>query len=178
MIQTKNLTLVPHGPDHLVTLIEKPDEYEARTGFPAAVGLREFFVSGEVSQEFVESMRALSEPDPWRLGFAVVHREARMVIGSGGFKGPPDSEGMVEIAYGIAPPFQRRGYATEVAKALVDYALGDGSVRLLRAHTLRESNPSTKVLRKCGFEFIGEVIEPDDGPVWRWERAASGRRDR
>jgi len=108
MIQTKNLTLVPHGPDHLVTLIEKPDEYEARTGFPAAVGLREFFVSGEVSQEFVESMRALSEPDPWRLGFAVVHREARMVIGSGGFKGPPDSEGMVEIAYGIAPPFQRR----------------------------------------------------------------------
>jgi hypothetical protein len=28
------------------------------------------------------------------------------------------------------------------------------------------------VLRKNGFEFIGDVVEPDDGPVWRWERAA------
>jgi [ribosomal protein S5]-alanine N-acetyltransferase len=174
MIQTENLTLIPHGPDHLLALIDRPEEYEARSGFPAAAGLREFFVSGDVSQEFVESMHALTEADPWRLGFAVVHREARMVIGSGGFKGPPDSDGMVEIAYGIAPTFQRRGYATEVAKALVEYALRDGAVRRLRAHTLRESNPSTKVLRKCGFEFIGEVIEPDDGPVWRWERPASG----
>jgi RimJ/RimL family protein N-acetyltransferase len=57
-----------------------------------------------------------------------------------------------------------------MAKALVDYALQDERVRLLRAHTLREANPSTKVLRKCGFDFTGEVVEPDDGPVWRWER--------
>lgn len=170
MIQTESLTLLPNAPDHLLALIERPDEYEERVGFPAADGLREFFVSGDVSQVFLESLRVPAGPDPWRFGFAAVHRETQVVIGSGGYKGPPDSDGMVEIAYGIVPAFQRRGYATEVAKALVEYALEDSAVRLLRAHTLREPNPSTKVLRKCGFEFIGEVIEPDDGPVWRWER--------
>ncbi|HEV7389780.1 MAG TPA: GNAT family N-acetyltransferase [Gemmatimonadaceae bacterium] len=171
MIQTEHLTLMPNGPDQLLALIERPEEYEARAGFPAAAGLREFFVSDDVSQSFLESLRTLSEPDPWRLGFAAVHRGARMVIGSGGFKGPPDSDGVVEIAYGIVPAFQRRGYATEVARALVEYALRDNTVRRLIAHTLREHNPSTKVLKKCGFEFIGEVVEPDDGPVWRWERS-------
>jgi RimJ/RimL family protein N-acetyltransferase len=173
MIQTENLTLMPNGPDQLLALIERPEEYEAHAGFAAAPGLREFFVSGEVSQSFLESLRTLGQPDPWRFGFAAVHREARLVIGSGGFKGPPDSDGVVEIAYGIVPAFQRRGYATEVAGALVEYALRDSTVRRLRAHTLREPNPSTKVLKKCGFEFIGEVVEPDDGPVWRWERSGA-----
>jgi RimJ/RimL family protein N-acetyltransferase len=173
MMETENLSMMPHAPDHLIALIERPQEYQTLAGFPAADGLREFFVSGDVSQAFLDSLRALQQPDPWRFGFAAVHREAGLVIGSAGFKGPPDAEGMVEIAYGVVPAFQRRGYATEMAKALVDYALRDERVRLLRAHTLREANPSTRVLRKCGFDFKGEVVEPDDGPVWRWERTVA-----
>jgi RimJ/RimL family protein N-acetyltransferase len=173
MIETDNLTLLPYAPDQILALIETPERYEAATGFAAADGLRDFFVSGEVSQEFLANLRELDGPDPWRLGFAVLHRDARAIIGGGGYKGPPDEQGMVEIAYGIVPTFQRRGYATEVAKALVVYALETDSVRLLRAHTLTEPNASTKVLKKCGFAFMGEVIEPDDGLVWRWERAAS-----
>ena len=31
-------------------------------------------------------------------------------------------------------------------------------------------NASTRVLTKCGFRHIGQVIDPEDGPVWRWER--------
>lgn len=174
-IETENLSLIPHGPDHLIALIERPQEYQTRAGFRAADGLRDFFVSGDVSQTFLESLRELRQPNPWRLGFAAVHREAQMVIGSAGFKGQPDADGMVEIAYGVVPAFQRRGYATEMAKALVDFALHDERVRLLRAHTLRDPNPSTKVLRKCGFDFVGEVVEPEDGPVWRWERTVGAR---
>jgi RimJ/RimL family protein N-acetyltransferase len=62
------------------------------------------------------------------------------------------------------------GYATEVARGLIAYALSQGGVQLLRAHTWPEANASTKVLTKCGFEFLGEVDDPDDGRVWRWER--------
>ena len=97
-----------------------------------------------------------------------------LVIGSCGFKGPPDSDGIVEIAYAIAPGYCGRGFATEVARALVAYALDDGCVRTVRAHTLPESNASTRVLAKCGFRRIGEVTDPEDGLVWRWEYAAVG----
>jgi RimJ/RimL family protein N-acetyltransferase len=27
-----------------------------------------------------------------------------------------------------------------------------------------------RVLAKCGFQHIGEVIDPEDGLVWRWEK--------
>jgi RimJ/RimL family protein N-acetyltransferase len=174
VIQTERLHLYPHSPDQLLALIDEPDRYEGLSGFPAAAGLREFFVSGEVSAEFLASLSALEGPDPWHLGFAVVHPASRSVIGSGGFKGPPDADGMVEIAYGIVPEHEGRGYATEVARALVGYAYESDSVKLVRAHTLPTPNASTKVLTKCGFGFVGEVIEPDDGLVWRWHLAPSG----
>ena len=170
MIDTERLQLIPHTPDQLVALMERPEKYEHLAGFPLAAGLRELFVSGEVSEDYLASMRELMGADPWRLGFAVVHPETGAVIGSGGFKGPPDSDGLVEIAYGIAPGYQGRGYATEVARALIDFATANVDVRRLRAHTWPEPNASTKVLTKCGFDFIGEVVDPDDGLVWRWER--------
>lgn len=73
--------------------------------------------------------------------------------------------------YGIVPSFQGVGYATEAAEALVAFAFRDDRVSTVRAHTLPEANASTRVLAKCGFAFTGEVVDPEDGPVWRWERA-------
>ena len=64
------------------------------------------------------------------------------------------------------------GYATEAAQSLTEYAFSSGKVRVVRAHTLPEPNASTRVLTKCGFRRIGEVIDPEDGLVWRWERDA------
>src|SRR5438046_10487620 len=82
----------------------------------------------------------------------------------------PTADGMVEIAYGVNPEKQGKGYATEAAEALVAFALSSGRVRVVRAHTLPEPNASTRVLAKCGFRHIGEVVDPEDGLVWRWEK--------
>jgi len=95
------------------------------------------------------------------------------VIGSAGFKGPPDSDGMVEITYGIVPSFEGHGYATEVAAELVRFAFARGGIRLVRAHTRPVANASTRVLTKCGFHHTCSVVDPEDGPVWRWERGRS-----
>jgi [ribosomal protein S5]-alanine N-acetyltransferase len=104
----------------------------------------------------------------------MVHRETGIAIGKCGFKGPPAADGVVEIAYGVDPDQQGKGYATEAAEALVIYAFGDSRVRTVRAHTLPEGNASTRVLTKCGFRYIGEVIDPEDGLVWRWEKQRGG----
>jgi RimJ/RimL family protein N-acetyltransferase len=76
----------------------------------------------------------------------------------------------VEISYGIDPDHRGKGYATEAAEALVSYALGDPRVRVVRAHTSPEANASTRVLTKCGLRHLGEVTDPEDGLVWRWEK--------
>ena len=104
------------------------------------------------------------------LGFSLVHRDSNTVVGSAGFKGPPEADGVVEISYGVNPEHQGKGYATEAAQALTAYAFGSGKVRLVRAHTRPEPNASTRVLTKCGFRRVGAVIDPEDGLVWRWEK--------
>lgn len=169
-LETSRLILLPCAPAQLLGLIEQPQRFEQLTGFPAADGLREFFVSGDVSPKWLAALRSAANPDPWRHGFFVVDREGRRVIGSAGFKGPPDENGMVEIAYGIVPSSEGRGYATEAAMALVRFAFESGEVRLIRAHTLSVANASTRVLLKCGFRHTESVVDPEDGLVWRWER--------
>jgi RimJ/RimL family protein N-acetyltransferase len=170
-IETVRLELLLYGPRHLLALIDGVQQFEAMVGLAAADGLRDFMVSGDVSPAWVERLRATSEPDPWVHGFGVVHRDSRSVIGLAAFKGPPDASGVVEIAYGIVPAHEGRGYATEAAAALVAFAFDAESVRLVRAHTLPTPNASTRVLTKCGFEHVGAVEDPEDGHVWRWELA-------
>jgi RimJ/RimL family protein N-acetyltransferase len=161
---------MPCSPEHLLGLINQPQRFAELTGFPAADGLRGFFVSAEVSADWLARLYDSSGPDPWRYGFFVVDRKSRSIIGTAGFKGPPDVAGVVEIAYGIVPSCEGQGYATEAARALVDFAFGNDDVRLVRAHTLPISSASTRILEKCGFRYMGSVIDPDDGSVWLWER--------
>ena len=165
----QRISLVPHTPEHLRTLLEGGDAYERRFGLRVADGVREFLAGPEVSAEFLERLKGAAVADPWRDGFAVVLVADTTIIGQCGFTGPPSADEIVEIAYGIAPGYQNRGHATEAARELIAFAIASGRVRTIRAHTLPQHNASTRVLLKCGFAFMGEVEHPDDGTVWRWE---------
>jgi [ribosomal protein S5]-alanine N-acetyltransferase len=171
-ITTRRLRLAPHAPEHLGALIEGPEEYARVSGMKPAMGLRDFIVSPDVSADWFSALQNASGADPWKWGFAVVDRETETVIGNAGFTGPPDATGAVEIAYGIVPDHQGHGYATEAAEALLRFARADPRVRTIRAHTLPERNASTRVLEKCGFDHVGELIHETDGRIWRWEKIA------
>jgi ribosomal-protein-alanine N-acetyltransferase len=152
-IQTENLRLVLQTPEEVLAWIDGTS--------PS--------VRAQISPEWLARVRALTSADPWSCFFSIVHRRSNAVIGQCGYKGPPNTDGVVEIAYGVDADYQGRGYATEAARALVAQALGVDAVRVVRAHTLVELNASTRVLAKCGFERVGEVVDPEDGLVWRWE---------
>jgi [ribosomal protein S5]-alanine N-acetyltransferase len=169
-MHTARLDLIPHTPDHFLALIEGEEAYAERSGLRPAEGLRDFAVSPDISPEFLARLRAGVPPDPWKDGFALIERASQTVIGLCGFKGPPDPVGTVEIAYGVVPSRQNLGYATEAARAVIAHAFTHPEVQLVCAHTLAEPSASTRVLTKCGFTHAGEVIDPEDGPVWRWEK--------
>ncbi|HEY9907597.1 MAG TPA: GNAT family N-acetyltransferase [Thermosynechococcaceae cyanobacterium] len=124
----------------------------------------------EVSLDWIAQLRFAPSPNPWTHSFAIVLKTSDAVIGSCGYKGSPSSDQVVEIAYGVNADHQGRGYATEAAEALTRYALENSQVRLVYAHTRPEENASTRVLTKCGFRWVGEVNDPEDGLVWRWVR--------
>lgn len=123
----------------------------------------------QVSLDWIEQLRA-SAPSPWTHGFAIRERATGTAVGSCAFKGPPGPDGSVEIAYVIDSPHRGHGYAKEAADRLTTFAFESADVAIVRAHTLPEVGASTGVLTACGFHRLGIVEDPDDGPVWRWER--------
>jgi len=168
-METKCLKLSAHHPANLLALLKNADEYEKSFGIRVAHGVRDYLLAA--SPDFIAQLGTATEPDPWKFGFAVVHKIDDTVIGLCGFTDPPDADGVAEIAYSIAPQYQGRGYATEAAQAVVDFAFASGQVSVVRAHTLAETNASTRVLEKCGFKKIATVVDHENNLIWRWELA-------
>lgn len=127
-------------------------------------------VRKEVSPDWMAQLHASNEQDPWAHGFSVVDRESGAHVGDCVFKSPPSPEGIVEIAYAIEPEHQGKGFATEAVEMLLAFGFSDERINVVRAHTLEATNASARVLTKCGFKNLGEVIDPEDGLVVRWER--------
>jgi RimJ/RimL family protein N-acetyltransferase len=60
-----------------------------------------------------------------------------------------------ELGYWVGVPFWGQGFATEAARAVIDYAFGSLGHDVLEAGA-RVSNPaSRRVLEKCGFQWTG-----------------------
>ena len=127
----------------------------------------------EVSPDWLAMLEQSEQVSPWIHGFSIRHRRDGDEVGRCGFKGPPDADGVVEIAYGISPDHQGNGYATEAVVASTASVLKNELSSTVRAHTLPSESASTSVLRKCGYRFLGEVDDAEDGRVWRWEYPAS-----
>jgi RimJ/RimL family protein N-acetyltransferase len=102
---------------------------------------------------------------PW-LGRAIVFDDGagRRVIGSVGFHSPPDERGRVEVGYRVEPDHRRQGVATEVVRALLDWASREHGVTRFRAATSPDNVASMAVLRRFGFRQVGIQIDEYDGP--------------
>jgi RimJ/RimL family protein N-acetyltransferase len=111
---------------------------------------------------------------------AVVDAATRMMVGHAGFHLPPQplataladpsfhgaatpaAAGVVEIGYTIFPAEQRRGYATEAAAALIDWAFATGAVSTVLASVAEANDASQSVLRRVGgFRAIGTCRDQD-----------------
>ena len=88
-------------------------------------------------------------------------------VGECAFKSAP-IDGRVEIAYHTFEPFERRGFATQMARELIAIARRADSQLTIVAQTLRETNASTAILSKLGFSCRGTVHHPEDGEVLEW----------
>jgi ribosomal-protein-alanine N-acetyltransferase len=161
MIRTERLELTPATPDLLAAALEGGASLEA--------GLRAS-VPSSWPPEFLDppalefTRKRLAEaPDEgdWWMYFIVLPAAPgeRVLVGTAGYKGPP-ADGTVEVGYGIVTDHQRRGYASEAVRGLVARAFRMPEIQRVIAETLPELTPSIGVLRKCGFELIGEGSEP------------------
>ncbi len=102
---------------------------------------------------------------PW-IGYCV--KKENIIVGMAGFKGQP-VDGKVEISYGTNEQFRQKGIGTEICKSMVELSKRTNPEIIITARTLPETNYSTRILEKCGFEFQGTTNDKDDGDVWEWK---------
>jgi RimJ/RimL family protein N-acetyltransferase len=160
VIITRRLTLVP------ATLALLRAELEATRGTASLLGARvpESWPPLYFDEDAVRfALRAIEtspgSEDWWFHYFVLRDLAGDILVGAGGFKGPP-ADGVVEIGYSILPEYQRRGFASEAATGLVAHAFSHAEIERVRAETLPELEASIAVLRKCRFEHIGAGAEP------------------
>lgn len=120
---------------------------------------------------WIARREAGGDADPWGDGTFILRAE-RLAVGSIGFKGPPDLSGSVEIGYATNASMRGRGYATEMASALSDWALAQPGVSRIAAECLAGNRASVRVLQKSGFQVVGRRFH-DDGMLVCWERPAT-----
>lgn len=87
--------------------------------------------------------------------YAIIRASDRTAIGGMGFHAAPDAGGRVELGYDLLPSARGNGYATEAAKALSGWALGQPDCTLLAAEVDEGNAPSHGVLRRAGFTEAG-----------------------
>lgn len=105
---------------------------------------------------------------PWGPRALIRLSPTRRMIGHAGFHGPPGVNalglaGAVELGYTVFPASRGRGYATEVAGSLMEWAHRTQGIRDFVASVAPNNAESLAVVRKLGFVFVRETHDDLDG---------------
>lgn len=155
--------------------IAKGDLEEANRLSP--VPLRPIFVTESFRSTFgvrAEQLLEHPEDEPWVTGI-IWDEDLGVAVGKAGFHGSPDADGMVEVGYEVDPDYRRRGYARAAMQVLLDRAVADPSVRVLRASISPGNEPSLNLVASFGLERNGEQWDEEDGLELIFEIATVAR---
>jgi RimJ/RimL family protein N-acetyltransferase len=118
----------------------------------------QLFADGEA--DFATRLEADPALEGWLSWYVVRVGRARTLVGVCGLGGPPNPLGEVTLGYAVLDPFQRKGFATEAAGALIDWAFEDPRTRAIVAQTYEHLGASIRVLEKNGLTLDGRGPEP------------------
>jgi len=163
-IETEHLRLLPISSEHVATFFRSRSELAALIG--ASVP-DEWPVCPESMAYWREKSDRLQEAAGWA-GYLYIHKSDGTVVGDGGFKGPPNARGTVEMGYAVVPAYRNRGLANEAAQALLDWAFKHREVNYVTAETLPQGKESMRVVEKLGMAFQGVRTDPEEGGVFLW----------
>lgn len=117
------------------------------------------------------------ERSPYLLRMAV-HRQARCIIGSAGFHGMPDADGMIEIGLEVVPQWRGQGLAKEILHGMWGWVVRQPGVRTLRYCVSPSNDASQAIIQGIGGTLIGQQMDEIDGPEDIYQLAAQGYRER
>lgn len=90
------------------------------------------------------------------INLAIVVRDTGEVAGSIGLVLTPQHD-KAEIGYWIGVPYWNRGYATEAARALIDFGFAECGLNRIDAGHFDRNPSSGRVMQKAGMQYEGRL---------------------
>ncbi len=87
--------------------------------------------------------------------WAIVEKFSGKMIGTVGFTRLDVRHALGEIGYVLNPAFQKRGYATEAAWAVISHGFTHMNLHRIEGRYMAENLPSRRVMERCGMTFEG-----------------------
>jgi RimJ/RimL family protein N-acetyltransferase len=90
---------------------------------------------------------------------AVTLREDGRLVGNCGIRCKADDDHEVDVGYELAPDYWGKGYATEAARAMVDYGFRELGMHRVSSWCILGNVRSAKVLERLGMRQEGRLRE-------------------
>ncbi len=152
-LKTKRLLIAPMSDEEMKQLIQKTTDEELKQAY----------------QEMLDGSAKEPEERLWYTAWKVCLKENGDFIGDMCFKGPARGHS-VEIGYGMLEKYTGKGYATEAAKALIEWAFTQEGVYFVEAETAPDNLASKRILEKLAFQPDGMG---EEGPRFVLEKTES-----
>lgn len=166
-IDTSRMRLVALTDDLANWQISDRDRFFAALGVEFEPSWPPELAVGHTLENLRDRLRSHPGETGW-FAWAYISPVMNRLVGLGGYSGPPDADGEVEIGYSMLVSYREQGLATEGVVALLDWAYSDARVTSIRARTPEDGVAAQRVLEKAGF--VREDDAPDGECLYRHQR--------
>lgn len=131
----------------------------------AGIALPQYFVTPQDRRTWLRRSHQLVDDPPcagW-ITRIIVDLDGELVVGRAGYHGPPDQRGVVEVGYAVDPPHRRRGYARAALLSLLNRAVTEPAVSVVRASVSPSNEASRGLILQYGFREVGQQWDDEDG---------------
>ncbi|GAB5465717.1 MAG: GNAT family N-acetyltransferase [Candidatus Kapaibacteriales bacterium] len=121
------------------------------------------FASVEEARVFLEGYDQYQKYGVGRM--AVISKSDNNFLGWCGLKYHPGSD-MYDIGFRFFRKYWGKGYATESARACIEYGLKELKIKKIVGRAHKENIASHKAMEKCGMNFVKEFDFEGQTGVW------------
>lgn len=148
-IATERLELLPATLEIVSADLHRREDLQRLLRAEPGPGWPPPLISVEVMQRLKQALLDKPRHEGWSTWYAVL-KQPRLLIGLGGFKGPPRN-GSAELGYTLISSAHGKGLGTELVHGLTQWAFAHPEVTAVCAETLPELMASRRVLERNGF---------------------------
>ena len=110
------------------------------------------------ARDFVQLFRGWQLELPRRrFQLAIILREGDRLIGNCGIRRKLDNDWEAELGYELSPQYWGHGYATEAARAMVDFGFRELGLQRISSWCIADNVASARVLERLGFLKEGKL---------------------